>query len=168
MVVNSNEFKNIFLPYHIKYYRIAYRILQNEDDSKDVLQELYLKLWTIRSELNTIKNHEAYGVTLLKNLCLNYLKTRQRRYFDDIESVKKIKDVSFYYEQDGVDSLVSLAKKLIETLPKNQKSVMQMRDINNYEMTDIAEEIGLSEVNVRVLLSRARKKIRMQLKKIKR
>jgi len=60
---------------------------------------------------------------------------------------------------------VSLVHKLIENLPEQQKLVIQLRDVEEYEFDEIAELLNLQPTAVRVTLSRARKTIREQLTK---
>lgn len=71
--MNAENFKQVFLPLHPKLYRIAYRLLENQNDAQDIIQEVYMKLWMIRDECTDIQNTEAYCVTLVKNLCLTQL-----------------------------------------------------------------------------------------------
>ena len=56
--------------------------------------------------------------------------------------------------------------RLIDGLPQQQRQVILMRDVNDQPYEEIEETTGLSAVNIRVLLSRARKKIREQFKEI--
>ena len=56
--------------------------------------------------------------------------------------------------------------KLIGQLPEQQKQIMQMRDVEELPYEEIEKATGLTSVNIRVLLSRARKKIREQFLEI--
>ncbi len=53
-------------------------------------------------------------------------------------------------------------RRLIDRLPDQQRQVLLLRDVNDFSFEEIGEATGLSAVNIRVLLSRARKKIREQ------
>ena len=55
-----------FLSFHSLIYRISYRILENGDDADDIAQEVYIKLWEQRNNLESIRNDEAFVVTLTK------------------------------------------------------------------------------------------------------
>ena len=73
--MDANDFKRKFLPYHSKLYRVAFRIMGNEQDAEDMVQETYLKLWKKREELPPdIGNMEAYCVTLTKNVCYDAIR----------------------------------------------------------------------------------------------
>ena len=49
--MDAAEFKQQFLPYHRKLYRVAFRLTGNPQDAEDMVQEAYLKLWNKRDEL---------------------------------------------------------------------------------------------------------------------
>ena len=62
--MDANQFKEQFLPYHAKLYRVAFRLMGNTLDAEDMVQEAYLKLWKKRDELpNDIQSMEGYCIT---------------------------------------------------------------------------------------------------------
>lgn len=73
--MDAESFKKEFLPYHHKLYCVAYRLLENAADAEDLVQEAYLKLWDKREGLTVISNPEAFSVTLVKNMCLDLLRS---------------------------------------------------------------------------------------------
>ena len=109
-------FKKQFLPFHPKLYRIAYALVENQADAEDILQEAYCKLWNKRDELEGILNPEAFSVTLVKNLCLDFLRSPRARHNEKEESLKKIviaTDSSPEKEQEEKDD-IRYVQKLIE------------------------------------------------------
>lgn len=164
--VNANSFKEQFLPLHPKLYRVAYALVENKADAEDILQEAYCKLWNKREELTEIQNPEAFSVTLIKNLCLDFLRSpRANRHEEQIENVQLAYESSPDREIEKVNELETI-KELIERLPENQKRVLKLRGFNDCSMEEIEEITGLTAVNIRTLLSRARKVIREQYTKI--
>ena len=73
--MDTAEFKQQFLPYHRKLYRVAFRLTGNPQDAEDMVQEAYLKLWNKRDELADVLNTEAYCVTLNKKGKAGFRKT---------------------------------------------------------------------------------------------
>jgi RNA polymerase sigma-70 factor (ECF subfamily) len=69
--MDAESFKKQYLPHHQKLYRIAYKLLGNQCDAEDMIQEAYLKLWNKREELAEIRNPESFSVILLKNICFD-------------------------------------------------------------------------------------------------
>jgi RNA polymerase sigma-70 factor (ECF subfamily) len=64
-------FKKEILPMQRKLYSFAYRVLQNREESEDVVQEVFIKLWRMRVEMETIRNKEAFAMTLTRNQFLD-------------------------------------------------------------------------------------------------
>ncbi len=165
--VDAENFKKQFLSFHPKLYRIAFALVNNKNDAEDLLQEAYCKLWNMRTELTSINNPEAFSVTLVKNLCLDYLRSaRANRYEEQIKEVNIAFDSNPEKELEGEDEIAQI-KELIERLPENQKQVLKLRGLSDCSMEEIEEITGFTAANIRTLLSRARKVIREQYIKLK-
>ena len=161
--MDANDFKRRFLPYHQKLYRVAFRLMGNAQDAEDMVQETYLKLWKKREELPPdIGNMEAYCVTLTKNLCYDALRAAHMEEEERTPEELNIAQDSDLFREVAARDEVNQVKRIIETLPKQQRQVIMMRDVNDCSMQEIEQATGLSAVNIRVLLSQTRKKIREQ------
>ena len=160
--MDAAEFKQQFLPYHRKLYRTAFRLTENPQEAEDMVQEAYLKLWNKRDELAGVLNTEAYCVTLVKNLCYDAL--RRSRPDEDGHAPEELNlptDTNIAREVEQRDE-VNQVRRLIGRLPEQQKRVILLRDVNDCSFEEIEQATGLNAINIRVLLSRARKKIREQ------
>ena len=158
------EFKERILPISQRIYQFALRILRNEHDAEDVVQEIFMRLWDKRDEFEVIKSIEAYSFRMTRNLCLDKLKKMKPRYYDDREP-----DSARYDEADpSPDPAGSLELKdarerlnhMIETLPEQQRTLLQLRDIEGFEYDEISEITGMEINTIRVGISRARKKLK--------
>jgi RNA polymerase sigma factor (sigma-70 family) len=144
-----------------KMFRIALRLLENPDSAKDVIQETYLKLWEKRNEISRFRSIEAYAITIVKNKCLDKLRLVKQNV--DIKSIKTASQrPDLEYEQKESANEI---EKIIRTLPKQQKTIIQLRDIEGLAYEEIAELLDMSVNNIRVHLSYARKKIKEELDK---
>lgn len=164
--MDAAEFKYLFLPCQNKLYRLAFRLTGNAQDAEDMVQETYLRLWKRRGELVGLTNPDAFCMTTLKNVCFDAM--RQKRPPEDDSppeqlSIADTQDISL--ETEMVDS-AEILTILIDKLPEPQRSVIRMRDISDLSFDEIGLATGISEGNIRVLLSRARKKIREQFNNI--
>ena len=161
--MDANDFKRKFLPYHRKLYRTAFHLMGNAQDAEDMVQEAYLKLWKRRDELPTdIANLEAYCVTLVKHVCHDALRLAHLE--EDGRSPEElpiIGNTNVAHEVELKDEAHQVMT-LIGQLPDQQRQIMQMRDVEDLPYEEIEKATGLTSVNIRVLLSRARKKIREQ------
>ena len=162
----ASLFKQLLLPLYPRLQRVALRMLGNVEDAEDMVQEVYMKLWGKREELPDVQNMEAYCVALTKNMCIDRLRLAEvdRVDVDDVSlSLAAADDVASQLErQDAVEQV----KLIIETLPEKQQQVITLRDIRDCTFEEIEEQTGLTAVNVRALLSRARKTIRERFKRV--
>lgn len=162
----ASLFKQLLLPLYPRLQRVALRMLGNVEDAEDMVQEVYMKLWGKREELPDVQNMEAYCVALTKNMCIDRLRLAEvdRVDVDDVPlSLAAADDVASLLErQDAVEQV----KLIIETLPEKQQQVITLRDIRGCTFEEIEEQTGLTAVNVRALLSRARKTIRERFKRV--
>ncbi|MDR0428967.1 MAG: RNA polymerase sigma factor [Tannerellaceae bacterium] len=164
--MDADNFKQQFLPLHTRLYRIAYALTRNSQDAEDILQDTYCKLWNKRKELSNVRNTEAFCVTLIKNLCYDFLRSPHQNYHEEaIENISLSTNVSPETETIGQNE-AELIQKLIDKLPEKQQQVIRLRGINDCSLEEIEEITGLSAANVRVLLSRARKIIKEQYLKL--
>ncbi|MDO9615300.1 MAG: sigma-70 family RNA polymerase sigma factor [Bacteroidota bacterium] len=162
----ARDFKTDVLPISNKLLRFALHILQNEEEAKNVLQDVFLKLWQKRDELGKVENLEAFAIRMIRNRCLDLIRSRRTI---SLELVKKNKQS----EEDCTDTdcfenaeLAGLAKRIIAELPDLQRTIIHLRDIEQLEYEEIAEVTELNVNAIRVNLSRARKKVRDEILKI--
>lgn len=162
--MDADTFKKVFIPYHQKLYRIAYRIVQDAANAEDIVQDTFIKLWNKRDEMESVDNTEAFAIVILRNTCLDYLrKTKNDRYTDYDTDMPETTSLTKQIElQDEAEKV----KYLINKLPDQQRQVMMMKHWDDYSDEEIEQATGLSAGNIRVILSRARKTIREQYAKI--
>lgn len=155
-------FKKEFLPCHQQLYRIAYRLLEDESNAEDMVQETYIKLWNKREELESVDNKRSFAFVIIRNLCLDYLrKVKDRLPISNDTPIPETESLSKTIEdRDTVECI----KKLIERLPEQQRLVMKFKHWDDYSDEEIEKITGLSAINIRVTLSRARKTIKEQFK----
>lgn len=157
--MNQNEFLKIVSPFQDKLYRLARRLLVSEAEAKDAVQEVLLKLWTKKQKIKEYRSVEAFAITTTKNYCYDKLKAK---------SSNNLKIVHSNYEDSSYDTArqteardqVDHVFKLMETLPEQQKIILQLRDVEQFNNAEIAKQLDMNETAVRVALSRARKAIR--------
>lgn len=162
----ASLFKQLLLPLYPRLQHVALRMLGNVEDAEDMVQEVYMKLWNKREELPDVQNMEAYCVALTKNMCIDRLRLAEVDWVDVDDfplSLVAADDIASQLErQDAVEQV----KLIIETLPEKQQQVITLRDIRECTFEEIEEQTGLTAVNVRALLSRARKTIRERFKRV--
>lgn len=157
-----NEIKEIWLPLSDRFYRVAYHILESQEDAEDAVQELYYKLIKTPSKFSNIQDPAAYGITMLRNICIDIIRRREKLKSEELHEYM-IADAS------SPDKVATEKDKLriliheIDKLPQKQSMVLKMRTIEGLEYDEISQRTGLSQVNIRVLISIARKTLKKNL-----
>ena len=157
-----NDFGNIWLPYADRFYRVAFHLLESGPDAEDAVQELYLKLWKARGSLGNVGNPAAYGISVLKNICIDRIRKRTIRHADPLEKAPPLQDAPPETRSELKDTLRYLMNEM-EKLPQKQRDVLRMRTIEGMEYKEIAQRTGLSQVHIRVLIAQARKTLKSRL-----
>lgn len=157
------EFTSLVMPFKDKVFRLARRLLVSCEEAEDATQEILLKLWRNKQKISDYKNVEAFAMTMTKNFCLDRLKSKQ---------AQNLKIVHSNYQDNGHSSLqtqveardsVEWVSSIIEKLPEQQRIIIQLRDIEQYDFAEISKLLEMNETAIRVALSRARKTIRTEL-----
>ncbi len=156
------EFLNTVMPFKDKLFRMARRLLVSVEEAEDATQEVLLKLWNNRERMADYKNIEAFAMTMTKNYCLDKLKSKQASNLKLVHSNYRDEQSSVQRQVEAKNSL-EWVRKIMDKLPEQQKMVLQLRDIEQYDNDEISEMLGLNATTVRVTLSRARKAVREQL-----
>ena len=147
-----------------KVFRFAWRLLESKEDAKDVVQDVFEKLWTKKDELKTHLNIDALIIKITRDICLDRLKHQQmKRQKLKLLAHEKDPDQKTNYD---VYELAEITKKLISNLPEKQKMAIHLRDVEQYEYNEISEILEMDIATIRMNLSRARRTIREQLQNI--
>jgi len=157
--MTAEDFKITLLPLKNKLFRLAFRLLNNREEAGDVVQEVYLKIWKLRSELGKYKSVEALMMTITRNMCLDKLKSKSNKFSTLNENMLEGIQEDFMVKSEQTEK-VETVKQLIQTLPEQQKTIMHLRDVEGYDFEEILKITGYDLNYIRVNLSRARKKIR--------
>jgi RNA polymerase sigma factor (sigma-70 family) len=156
------EFINKIKPFKDKVFRLAKRLLVSTEEAEDATQEVLLKLWNKNEVLHQFGSIEAYAMTIAKNYCLDVLKSKRASNIQINHHDFTNKDSGLHQKIEDYDSL-NWVEKCINELPEQQKLIIQMRDIEEYEFEEIGKIMEMSEATIRVALSRARKTIKEKM-----
>ena len=144
-------------------YRLARSIITDDVEAEDIVQEVFERVWRSRDTILSSSYPRAYVCRMAHNLAIDHQRIRQRSQSfalderiagDNGDSDSNTKDIA------------ELTRYLIQQLPERQRLTIHMRDVEGYELEEIANILESDEASVRVNLSRARKSIREQLTKM--
>lgn len=158
-------FKKTVVPLREKLLAYTCKLAGDQVEAEDIVQEVFLKLWSIRNKLDEYQSVEALAVKIAKNKVLDEFR---RHTNDRLET----ENTNHFFTTTNPGQLVEeketveYIRVFIKALPTLQQTIIQMKDVEGYELSEIAEITGTQIEAVRVNLSRARKKIREQLIRI--
>lgn len=164
--MTTEQFQARVLPAKNKLYRYALSIVSDDELAKDIVQEVFIKLWNQRERLAEIKNIEAWSMTLTRNQSLDKLRSRKMRVVDLTEAKYQVSGHQVSDHQTLNNDLLDKVQSLLDLLPEKQKEIFRLRELLGYSNQEIEEILDMDDNQVKVYLFRARKKIRESLSKL--
>lgn len=151
-----------------KLFRLAFSIMGNREDAEDVVQDTMLRVWNRKDVLDTIDNPEGYSMQATRNIALDKLALKGNQ--NDKLSESHLSDAPTEHPDETMEKReqLDLVYRLIDQLPEKQRTVMQLRDVEEMTYKEIAEVMNITEDQVKVTLFRARQKVKEYFKKINR
>lgn len=161
----NKEFKDRIVTMSPRIYPMVSRMLNSEEDAQDAIQEIMIKLWKKRKFLKGHPNLGGYVFVTARNHCLDQIKSKRSmiNVLTEDEISKYIKDEQGGYE--GVE-MYNIIKEIVSNLPHKQQQALIYRDLDGLEFEEIVALTGEKIENIRVYLSRARKRIGVKLTEI--
>lgn len=157
--MSTEEFTELYLPLRGALYRVAFFILESEDDAMDAVQDLYLKLLSSPDALETVRNPKAYCITLIRNICLDRVRKASRH--PDAEVMEAVSDESPADERMSDRQRIKDICQKLSSLPERERTVLKMKVLEDLSYDEIQKRTGIGYLSLRVLLSNARRKLRM-------
>lgn len=153
--------------YEKKLYYFCLKILKNSFDATDAVQMTFIKISSSINSFEKRGNFSSWIYKIALNNCNDILRQKKRRQwvlFDNIADIK----ADFFPKKTPEEHLLSseLGKIMyseIKKLPKNQKSLIILRDIHGFSYNEIERILSMKEGTVKSGLNRARKKLRENL-----
>lgn len=153
------QFKITVLPLRAKLLNYARKLTDEPEDAEDAIQEVLLKLWNKRLELEQCRSIEAFAMTLTHNLCMDMWRSKRTNNLS-LDVVQAAAPTGTPERLLEIKDEIRLMHEIIDSLPPLQRTIMRMKDIEEYETDEIAEITGCGAEAIRSNLSRARKKVR--------
>ena len=160
------SFRNDVLPLKDKLFRLALRITCNSSEAEDIVQDTLIKVWSKRDQWTELDSIEAYSLTVCRNLAIDRAQLKINESAELNEETDTRPDASSPYDDLVREERLTLVHRLIDALPERQRTIVQLRDIEEKSYKEIATILNLSEEQVKVNLFRARQRIKQQYKEI--
>lgn len=159
--MNQQTFQTTVFVHKDKLFRLAKRLLVSHDEAFDAVQDVMVKLWQMKDELQRYRNLEAFTMQCIKNECFNRLK-----HAEVVENHRETVFSQSGSETFATDNTNEIVLEMIRALPHKQQMVIHLKDVEEYDIPEIAVIMEMEENTVRINLMRARQKIKVQLEKL--
>lgn len=160
---NAFAFTLLFDHYRNRVYAVALKFLKSPEFAEEIVQEVFLKVWTKRQDLINVLNFEAYLFTIARNIVFDFLKDLAK------EAVKKKDLTNLLREVVGPDQPFieeqyrQLLQDVVSRLPPQQKQVFRLARVEGLSHQAIAEELHISRLTVKAHMAKALQTIRQNL-----
>lgn len=142
------------------FLRLASRILPNEEDANDALQDAFCKLWTRRDQIHSSQEAEALAVTTIRNLCIDQVR-KEKMQVVELDAERDSKPTETIEEWIEKEELFLEVEEMINRqLSPVQQLILRKKEYEEESIEEIAKELDMQQAAVRMQLSRARKTIR--------
>lgn len=162
--MSTKLYNELIIPASDGMYRYALSIVHEPETARDVVQDCLAKIWNIRNDLPKIEKTNAWAFRIVRNRCIETL--RRDRYADLDEKVVNLQ-MSNSADRETINAdQMDWLKDVLQTLPKKQREVFHLREVEELSYQEIAETCELTESDVKVNIHRARKKVKDAMQKI--
>ena len=153
--MTEQEFCEQYAKYKNTVYSVIFSYVQNAEDTADLLQEVFLKLYSTDTNFTDDEHRKAWLIRVSVNMCKNHLRAIKNR-----KNVVLEEDIP-YYDQTSDNELLGV----ILELPEKYRIPIHLFYYEDYSIKDIATVLDLPESTVKIHLKRGREKLSKILKK---
>ena len=162
--IREIDFKKLFDSYFPSLCVFANRFVNDEDLSKDMVQEVFLKVWNSATEFESEKSLKVYLYLATKNTCFDYLKKEKRKKQTGDLNADQLHDDSYLNDDDVVLDIIReetyrQLEDAIGLLPPKGREVVLL-NLKSFSNQEIADELDISINTVKTHKLSAFKKLR--------
>jgi len=157
IIIEGKEFafKDIFMDFFVSQVNFARKITGNEEDAKDIVQEIFLKIWNSNASFPNEIAFKSYLYISTRNACIDHLR-KKRSISADIDIAVNIEEE---VNEAMKEEAFRLLDKAIETLPPQTKKIIKLT-LSGRSINEIADNLKITVNTVKTLKLRAYKTLR--------
>ncbi|MFD2582521.1 RNA polymerase sigma factor [Pedobacter vanadiisoli] len=148
---DEEAFASLFYNYKDKLYGFIFRITESSEIAKDIVQDVFLKIWNTRHSTHHVENFNAFIYRMAKNAALDHLKRKSRELMavSDLRLISDEHMASDPFEDMKATEIQSKFEHALKNLPKQQRLVYELRHLKGEEYPAIAKKLNLSVATIR-------------------
>ncbi|MDR6782905.1 RNA polymerase sigma-70 factor [Pedobacter africanus] len=160
-------FAELYERYKVVLYLHAKRMLADQDETKDVIQEVFTQLWIKRADIVISTSIKSYLYTSIRNKVFNLLAHRkfEMNYLNSLQQVIDLGETSVE-AQLREKQLIAMIEREIEQLPSKMREVFELSRKHHLSHKEIAEKLNISDKTVKKQINNAIKILRLKINTI--
>lgn len=160
------SFEADILPLKDKLFRIAYRITMHREEAEDLVQDTMLKVWSKKEEWDAYESIEAFCITVVRNLALDRIEKKDFRADEWNDQLTHTPDTDTPASGIEREEQYNIVEQLIAHLPEQQRTIVQLREMEGMSYREIANSLQMTEEQVKINLYRVRQKLKTMYERI--
>ncbi len=163
---DSRVFDQVFTHYYSGLCAYANRYLNDTDQAEDVVQDIFVKLWSVNNDLKINTSLKNYFAVSVRNKCLDIIKHRKviNKHIEQEREVYKV--LQNYYPLYTETELEEILSKALAKLPPRCREIFEMSRFEGLNNQIIADKLSISKRTVELQISNALKILRQELSPI--
>ncbi len=157
---------SVFVKLRCRLLRLASGVLPSLEDAEDALQDAFVRLWQRADSLNTEQEVEAVATTTLRHLGIDRYRREQRFAMEKLNEEYDHSDEDEQTISERKELLDDVERLMEKVLSPSQRKIIELHEYEGQSYEEVAAQMGMQQAAVRMQISRARKALREEYRKL--
>ena len=161
---DRESFNQVFRRYYSPMVRFCVRYVADSDIASEIVQDLFVKLWSNREKISFNTSFESYMMTSVRNSALTYINKERSHAEANLRIYSEESDNTDPSETLQSNNLEESYRKILKDMPEKRREVFLASRYDGLKYSEIAEKLGISQKTVEAQMSAAIKQLKDGLK----
>lgn len=161
---DRESFNQVFRRYYSPMVRFCIRYVADSDLASEIVQDLFVKLWSNREKISFNTSFESYMLTSVRNSALTYINRERTHAEANLRVFSEESDNTDPSETLQSNNLEESYRKILKDMPEKRREVFLASRYDGLKYSEIAEKLGISQKTVEAQMSAAIKQLKDGLK----
>lgn len=161
---DRESFNQVFRRYYSPMVRFCIRYVADSDLASEIVQDLFVKLWSNREKISFNTSFESYMLTSVRNSALTYINKERSHAEANLRVFSEESDNTDPSETLQSNNLEESYRKILKDMPEKRREVFLASRYDGLKYSEIAEKLGISQKTVEAQMSAAIKQLKDGLK----